>query len=59
MVLWFAVGYVCLVATYWIFELVTISFKISNQLKQGNVAVETLLCFVFIGTAFTVSSLII
>ncbi|AHV99554.1 DUF350 domain-containing protein [Paenibacillus sabinae] len=59
MVLWFAVGYICLVAAYWIFELVTIGFKISDHLKQGNVAVGTLLCFVFIGTAFAVSSLII
>ncbi|MFR9710999.1 DUF350 domain-containing protein [Paenibacillus sp. MB22_1] len=59
MVLWFAVGYVCLVASYWIFELVTPGFKISDQLKQGNVAVGTLLCLVFIGMAFAVSSLII
>ncbi|AIQ15058.1 DUF350 domain-containing protein [Paenibacillus durus] len=59
MALWFAVGYVCLVASYWIFELVTTGFKISDQLKQGNVAVGTLLCMVFIGTAFAVSSLII
>ncbi|WP_025689367.1 DUF350 domain-containing protein [Paenibacillus zanthoxyli] len=59
MALWFAVGYVCLVAAYWIFELVTIGFKISEQLKKGNVAVGTLLCMVFVGTAFAVSSLII
>jgi len=59
MVLWFAVGYVCLVVSYWIFELVTPGFKISDQLKQGNVAVGTLLCLVFIGMAFAVSSLII
>ncbi|AKG36735.1 DUF350 domain-containing protein [Paenibacillus durus] len=59
MALWFAVGYVCLVAAYWIFELVTIGFRISDQLKKGNVAVGTLLCMVFVGTAFAVSSLII
>lgn len=59
MVLWFAVGYVCLVAAYWIFELVTPGFTISEHLKQGNVAVGVLLCFVFIGTAFAISSLII
>jgi putative membrane protein len=59
MILWFAVGYVCLVASYWIFELVTPGFKISDQLKNGNVAVGTLLCLVFIGMAFAVSSLII
>lgn len=59
MMLWFAVGYVCLIASYWIFELVTPGFKIGEHLKQGNVAVGILLCFVFIGTAFAVSSLII
>ncbi|QWU16079.1 putative membrane protein [Paenibacillus sophorae] len=59
MAIWFAVGYVCLVASYWIFEMVTIGFKISDHLKQGNVAVGTLLCLVFVGTAFAVSSLII
>jgi putative membrane protein len=59
MMLWFAVGYLCLVAAYWIFELVTPGFKISDHLQKGNVAVGTLLCMVFIGTAFAVSSLII
>lgn len=59
MILWFAVGYVCLVAAYWIFELVTPGFNISDQLKNGNVAVGTMLCMVFIGMAFAVSSLII
>lgn len=59
MILWFAIGYVCLVVSYWIFELVTPGFKVSDQLKQGNVAVGTLLCLVFIGMAFAVSSLII
>ncbi|WP_410769120.1 DUF350 domain-containing protein [Fontibacillus sp. BL9] len=59
MILWFAVGYVCLIAVYWIFELVTPGFKISDHLQQGNVAVGILLCLVFIGTAFAVSSLII
>lgn len=59
MVIWFAVGYVCLIASYWIFELVTPGFNVSEQLKKGNVAVGTLLCLVFIGMAFAVSSLII
>lgn len=59
MILWFAVGYVCLIAAYWIFELVTPGFKVSDHLKQGNVAVGLFLCLVFIGTAFAVSSLII
>jgi len=59
MILWFAVGYVCLIAAYWIFELATPNFRISEQLQQGNVAVGILLCLVFIGTAFAVSSLII
>lgn len=59
MMLWFAVGYVCLIAAYWIFELFTPGFKVSDQLKQGNVAVGILLCLVFVGTAFAISSLII
>lgn len=59
MMLWFAVGYVCLIAAYWIFELFTPGFKISDHLQQGNAAVGTMLCLVFIGTAFAVSSLII
>ncbi|OKP76615.1 hypothetical protein A3844_30575 [Paenibacillus helianthi] len=59
MILWFAVGYVCLIAAYWIFELFTPGFKISDHLQKGNVAVGLMLCLVFIGTAFAVSSLII
>ncbi|ASA24687.1 DUF350 domain-containing protein [Paenibacillus donghaensis] len=59
MMLWFAVGYLCLVAAYWIFELVTPGFTISEHLQKGNVAVGAFLCLVFIGTAFAVSSLII
>lgn len=59
MILWFAVGYVCLIAAYWIFELVTPGFNIADHLEKGNVAVGTMLCMVFIGTAFAVSSLII
>ncbi|ULO07747.1 DUF350 domain-containing protein [Paenibacillus sp. 19GGS1-52] len=59
MMLWFAVGYLCLVAAYWIFELVTPGFTISEHLQKGNVAVGTMLCMVFIGTAFAISSLII
>ncbi|WP_054942451.1 DUF350 domain-containing protein [Paenibacillus ihuae] len=59
MMLWFTVGYVCLIAAYWIFELFTPGFRISEQLQKGNVAVGTMLCLVFIGTSFAVSSLII
>jgi len=59
MMLWFAVGYVCLVAAYWVFELVTPGFSIGEQLKKGNIAVGILLCMVYIGTAFAVSSLIV
>ncbi|OAB29997.1 hypothetical protein PMSD_19475 [Paenibacillus macquariensis subsp. defensor] len=59
MMLWFAVGYVCLIAAYWIFELVTPGFRISEHLAKGNVAVGMMLGMVFIGTAFAVSSLII
>lgn len=59
MMLWFAVGYVCLVAAYWIFELFTPGFRISEQLQKGNIAVGVVLAMVFVGTAFAVSSLII
>jgi putative membrane protein len=59
MMLWFAVGYLILVAVYWIFEGVTPGLKLSEHLQKGNVAVGTLLCFVFIGTSFAISSLII
>ncbi|MGO4269449.1 DUF350 domain-containing protein [Paenibacillus sp. TAF58] len=59
MSLWFAVGYVCLVAAYWIFDWLTPGVKLSDQLKDGNVAVGTLLAAVYIGIAIVVSSLII
>ncbi|MBW5446252.1 DUF350 domain-containing protein [Cohnella sp. CFH 77786] len=59
MMLWFAVGYLILVAAYWIFELVTPGLKISEHLQNRNTAVGALLCFVFVGTSFAVSSLII
>lgn len=59
MMLWFAIGYLILVAAYWIFELVTPDIKISEHLQKGNLAVGTLLCLVFIGTSFAISSLII
>ncbi|OZB93003.1 DUF350 domain-containing protein [Paenibacillus sp. XY044] len=57
--MWFAVGYVCLIAVYWIFELVTPGFKISEQLQKGNTAVAVLLSMVFVGMAFAISSLIV
>lgn len=59
MIIWFVVGYLCLIAVYWIFEWVTPSIKVSDALKEGNVAIGILLCMVFIGMAFAVSSLII
>lgn len=59
MVLWFAVGYVCLIAAYWIFEWATPRFKVAEQLKEGNVAVAIMLCAVYIGTSFAISSLIV
>lgn len=59
MMLWFAVGYVCLIVAYWVFELFTPGFRISQELEKGNTAVGTMLCLVFVGTAFAVSSLII
>lgn len=59
MMLWFAVGYVCLVLAYFVFDWVTPGVKISEHLHNGNVAIGTLLCFVYIGTGFAISSLII
>jgi len=59
MMLWFAVGYVCLIVVYWVFELVTPGLNISEHLQKGNMAIGILLAMVFIGTAFAVSSLII
>ncbi|MFX3635398.1 MAG: DUF350 domain-containing protein [Candidatus Pristimantibacillus sp.] len=59
MILWFAVGYVCLVLAYLVFEWVTPGIKVSEHLHNGNVAIGTLLCFVYIGMGFAISSLII
>lgn len=59
MMLWFAVGYLILVAAYWIFELVTPGLKISEHLQNRNTAIGILLCFVFVGMSFAISSLII
>lgn len=59
MAIWFLIGQVCLVIVYWVFELVTPKFKVAEQLEKGNVAVGLLLCAVFIGTAISISSLII
>ena len=57
--LWFAVGYVCLFLTYWIFEWVTPKLKVSESLLNGNVAVGALLAFVYVGMGFAISSLIV
>ncbi|MFC0213075.1 DUF350 domain-containing protein [Paenibacillus chartarius] len=59
MALWFAVGYVCLLLSYWIFDWLTPGIKLSDQLKDGNKAVALLLACVYIGIGFAVSSLII
>jgi putative membrane protein len=59
MSLWFAVGYACLIASYWVFDWLTPGVRLSDQLKQGNVAVGSLLTAVYIGMALTVGSLII
>lgn len=59
MSLWFAIGYVCLIATYWVFDWLTPSFRLSDQLKQGNTAVGIFLACVYVGIALTVGSLII
>jgi putative membrane protein len=57
--LWFAVGYVLLFLTYWIFEWVTPKLHVSEHLLNGNVAVGALLACVYVGMGFTISSLII
>lgn len=58
MMLWFAIGYVCLIAAYLLFDLVT-PFKVSQELLNRNVAVGIMLFAVYIGFAFAISSLII
>jgi putative membrane protein len=59
MALWFLVGYVCLLATYWVFDWLTPGFSLSKQLQEGNVAVGTMLACVYIGIALAIGSLII
>jgi len=59
MMLWFGVGYVCLVAVYWVFEWATPGLKVPDHLQKGNIAVGVLLAFVYIGMSFAISSLII
>lgn len=59
LILWFAVGYLCLLLAYWIFDLVTPNLTLAAELQKGNVAVGLLLAAVYVGTAFAVSSLII
>ncbi|GIQ70251.1 DUF350 domain-containing protein [Xylanibacillus composti] len=57
--MWFFVGYVCLIATYWVFDWATPGIKLSENLQKGNTAVAALLAFVYVGIAFAVSSLIV
>lgn len=59
MSVWFVIGYVCLIATYWVFDWLTPQMKLSEQLKGGNTAVGILLAFVYIGIALAISSLIV
>jgi putative membrane protein len=59
MCLWFAIGYVCLFVTYWVFDWVTPRLKVSEHLEKGNVAIGVLLAFVYLGMGFAISSLII
>ncbi|MEJ8305637.1 DUF350 domain-containing protein [Saccharibacillus sacchari] len=59
MAIWFLIGQVCMVIVYGVFALVTPKFKVGEELEKGNVAVGLLLCAVFIGTAISISSLII
>jgi putative membrane protein len=59
MSLWFAIGYICLLATYWIFDWLTPGMSLSKQLEEGNVAVGTMLACVYVGIALAIGSLII
>jgi len=59
MALWFGVGYICLIATYLLFDLVTPKMSVAEQLQNRNTAVGILLCFLYIGMGFAISSLII
>nr|WP_276609487.1 DUF350 domain-containing protein [Chengkuizengella sediminis] len=59
MSLWFLVGYLCLLLTYFIFDWVTPGLKLSEHLEKGNIAIGVLLAFVYLGIGFAVSSLII
>lgn len=59
MSLWFAVGFICLIVTYWVFDWLTPNFSLAKQLEEGNVAVGSLLACVYIGIALAVGSLII
>ncbi|NBI30597.1 DUF350 domain-containing protein [Chengkuizengella marina] len=59
MSLWFLVGYLCLLMTYYIFDWVTPGLKLSEHLQKGNLAIGVLLAFVYLGIGFAVSSLII
>lgn len=59
MSLWFAVGYICLLATYWVFDWLTPRVSLSKQLEEGNVAVGAMLACVYIGIALAIGSLII
>lgn len=59
MSLWFAVGYICLLVTYWVFNWLTPGVSLSKRLEEGNIAVGVFLAFVYIGIALAVGSLII
>jgi putative membrane protein len=59
MALWFAIGYVCLLVSYFIFDWVTPQIKLNDHLRDGNLAVGVLLACVYVGTAFAISSLIV
>jgi putative membrane protein len=56
--LWFLIGFVCLLLTYFVFDWLTPGFKLSKQLQEGNVAVGVLLAFVYVGIGLTISTII-
>lgn len=58
MMLWFAVGYVCLLITYKLFDWLTPGIRLSEQLQQGNTAVGILLACVYIGISLAIGTII-
>lgn len=55
-VIWSAYGFVLLVVAYFIFSLLTPSFKISDELKQDNRAIGLISCMISIGLSYVIGA---